>query len=71
MPGVVPLVKSSNPRRMWENLDIFDFALSEAEMERMAMLDTGHTCFQPRNTGASVTSFLEQAVTGSAPSGKI
>lgn len=62
--GIVPLVKSSNSQRMKENLDIFDFTLSENEMQQIATLDTGHTCFAPRNTGASVTAFLEQAVAG-------
>ncbi len=69
--NIVPLVKSSNPQRMRENLDIFDFALTEDEMRRIAQMDTGHTCFQPCNTGAAVSAFLEQAVTGSAPSGMI
>ena len=62
--GIVPLVKSSNSQRMKENLDIFDFTLSENEMQQIATLDTGHTCFAPRNTSASVTAFLEQAVAG-------
>lgn len=62
--GIVPLVKSSNSQRMKENLDIFDFTLSENEMQQIATLDTGHTYFAPRNTGASVTAFLEQAVAG-------
>lgn len=62
--GIVPLVKSSNSQRMKENLDIFDFTFSENEMQQIATLDTGHTCFAPRNTGASVTAFLEQAVAG-------
>ena len=69
--GIAPLVKSSNPQRMKDNLDIFDFALSENEMQQITKLDTGHTCFVPRNTGAAVTAFLEQAVTGSAPSGMV
>ena len=67
--GIVPLVKSSNPQRMAENLNIFDFSLTEAEMRQIAELDTGHTCFLPRNTGASVTAFLNQAAAGNAPSG--
>ena len=67
--GIVPLVKSSNPHRMAENLNIFDFTLTEAEMNQIAQLDTGHTCFMPRNTGASVAAFLTQATAVSAPSG--
>ena len=69
--GIVPLVKSSNPQRMRENLEIFDFRLTPEEMERMTALDTGHTCFAPRSTGAAVTQFLTQAATGSAPSGMV
>lgn len=69
--GIVPLVKSANPQRMRENLDIFDFALTEDEMWQIAALDTGHTCFAPRNSVESVETFLRQAVTGSAPSGII
>lgn len=67
---ILPLVKASGIQRMQENLDIFDFELSEVEMLAIAKLDTGHTCFMPRNTGKAVTDFLTQAVTGIAPSGK-
>ena len=67
--GILPLVKTSNPERMKENLDIFDFALTEDEMQAIAALDKGHTCFMPRNTGKAVQDFLTQAVAGSAPSG--
>ena len=59
--GIVPLVKSANPQRMRENLDIFDFALTEAEMQQIAALDTGKTCFTPRSTGQAVTEFLKIA----------
>ena len=67
---ILPLVKASGIQRMQENLDIFDFELSEVEMLAIAKLDTGHTCFMPRNTGKAVTDFLTQAVTGIAPSRK-
>ena len=33
--------KSVTPARIDENLDIFDFHLSEAELERIAALDAG------------------------------
>lgn len=58
---IVPVVKSANPARMKENLDIFDFILSEDEMEKIAALDTGHTYAAARNTGKAVTEFLEKA----------
>ena len=61
--GIVPLVKSSNLQRMKENLDIFDFTLTDAEMEQIAKLDTGHTCFAPRQTGPAVDAFLKNSLT--------
>lgn len=69
--NILPLVKTSNPQRMKENLDIFDFELTDYEMLEIAKLDKGHTCFMPRNTGKAVTDFLTQATTGRAPSGVI
>ena len=59
--GIVPVVKSANPIRMRENLDIFDFVLSEEEMKQIVSLDTGHTYATARNTGNAVTEFLEKA----------
>lgn len=59
--GIVPVVKSVHPVRMKENLDIFDFNLSEKEMKQIALLDTGHTYAIARNTGKAVTEFLERA----------
>lgn len=59
--GIVPVVKSANPVRMKENLDVFDFVLSEGEMKQIASLDTGHSYAAARNTGRAVTEFLEKA----------
>lgn len=69
--NILPLVKTSNVSRMKENLDIFDFELTESQMQEIAKLDKGHTCFMPRNTGKAVNDFLKQVVTGIAPSGII
>ena len=60
--NIVPLVKSANPERMRENLDIFDFTLTDAEMQQIAALDTGHTAFTPRTTGPAVDAFLKAAL---------
>lgn len=68
--GIIPVVKSSHIERMKENRDIFDFELDAEEMKEISLLDTGHTCFKPRNTGERVEAFLKEAVDGHAPSGK-
>ena len=60
--NIVPLVKSANPQRMKENLDIFDFALTDAEMQQIAALDTGRTAFSPRTTGPAVDAFLKASL---------
>ena len=60
--GIIPLVKSSNPQRMRENLNIFDFTLTDVEMEQIARLDTRHTCFAPRQTGPAVDEFLKKSL---------
>ncbi|MFE3445228.1 aldo/keto reductase [Nocardia sp. NPDC059180] len=43
--GVVVIPKSVRPDRMAENLEVFDFTLTEAEMARIATLDTGASLF--------------------------
>jgi len=36
--GVIPIPRSSNPQRIAENIDVFDFTLSDDEMGRIAAL---------------------------------
>ncbi|GIH02304.1 2,5-diketo-D-gluconic acid reductase [Rhizocola hellebori] len=42
---VVVIPKSVKPERMAQNLDVFDFALTDDEMARIAALDTGTSLF--------------------------
>jgi 2,5-diketo-D-gluconate reductase A len=42
---VVVIPKSVRPDRMRENIDVFDFELSDHEMARIASMDTGTTLF--------------------------
>ena len=39
--GVVSIPRSRNPRRIAENIDIFDFALTQEEVAAISALDTG------------------------------
>jgi len=43
--GVVVIPKSVRPERMAQNLDVFDFVLTDDEMARIAQLDTGSSLF--------------------------
>ncbi|MEV0777442.1 aldo/keto reductase [Streptomyces sp. NPDC050428] len=43
--GVVAIPKSVRADRMAENIDVFDFALTDEQMARIATLDTGSTLF--------------------------
>lgn len=43
--GAIVFPKSTKPERIKSNMDIFDFSLTEAEMEAMRALDTGKGCF--------------------------
>lgn len=43
--GVVVIPKSTHIERMEENLDVFDFALSEEEMQKTAALDQNKSAF--------------------------
>ncbi|MFK0191104.1 aldo/keto reductase [Kitasatospora sp. NPDC090308] len=42
---IVTIPKSVNPDRMAQNLDVFDFALTDDQMAAVAALDTGKTLF--------------------------
>ena len=49
--GVITLPKSTNPKRIKTNLEVFDFALTENEMNEMRSLDTGKGSHDPDAPG--------------------
>ncbi|MDO4269253.1 MAG: aldo/keto reductase [Eubacteriales bacterium] len=52
--GIVCIPKSVRKERMEENFDVFDFALSEQDMARIAELDTGVSAFFDHRDPAAV-----------------
>ena len=57
--GAVIFPKSTNPERIRSNMEIFDFELTEDEMNEMRKLDTGKGCHNPDAPG--VAEFLISA----------
>lgn len=51
--GIIVLPKSTNPGRITGNLDIFDFALTEGEMEEIRQMDTGKGSHNPEADGVA------------------
>lgn len=49
--GLIVLPKFTNPQRIQGNIQIFDFQLTEQEMEAMRALDTGKTTHDPEAEG--------------------
>ena len=47
--GIITIPKSVNPKRIEENADIFDFTLTEEEMEKISDSDTGIAKQDPDN----------------------
>ena len=58
---VIVIPKSTHRERMKQNLDVFDFALSEAEMERLRALDEGQSLFFSHYDPATVEFILDYA----------
>lgn len=55
---IVALAKSTHKERMAENLDIFDFTLTDAEMQSIATLDTTASLFFDHDDPHTVDMFV-------------
>jgi 2,5-diketo-D-gluconate reductase A len=53
--NIVAIPKSVRPERMAQNLDVFDFTLTDNEMARIASMDTGATLFFDHRDPAMVS----------------
>ena len=51
--GAVIFPRSTNPARIKSNMELFDFALTEAEMAELRALDTGRGCHDPDAPGVA------------------
>ena len=51
--GIIVFPKSTKPERIKSNMDIFDFELTESEMNEMRGLDTGKGVHNPDNEGVA------------------
>ena len=59
--GVIVIPKSVRPERQRENIDIFDFQLTDEQMRRIAGLDTGASLFFDHRDPAAVTRLNSRA----------
>lgn len=60
---IISLSKTTKPVRMKENLDIFDFEITDEDMKLIKQLDTKQSCFHPRTSPEAVERFIEIAKT--------
>ena len=57
--GVIIIPKSTHIERMRQNIDIFDFSLSDGDMEAIATLDTGKSLFFNHHDAETARMFME------------
>jgi 2,5-diketo-D-gluconate reductase A len=60
--GVVVIPKSVRPDRMVQNIDVFDFELTEEQMARIATMDTGASLFFDHRDPALVSQLASRRI---------
>ncbi len=55
---VIIIPKSTHVERMKENIDIFDFTLTEDEMQQIAALDTARSLFFDHHSAEATRMFM-------------
>ena len=53
--GIIIIPKSTRKERMEQNFQLFDFTLTESEMQEILKLDTGHSFVMPSHHDPEVT----------------
>lgn len=57
--GIIVIPKSTRVERMRENFDIFDFALTDADMDEIVKLDTGKSLFFSHQEAETAELFMQ------------
>lgn len=57
--GVIIIPKTTHKERMVENLNLFDFTLSDGDMKEIAVLDTRGSLFLDHHSGETTKQFME------------
>ena len=57
--GVIIIPKTTHKERMVENLNLFDFTLSDGDMKEIAALDTRGSLFLDHHSGETTKQFME------------
>lgn len=57
--GIIIIPKSTHIERMQQNIDIFDFSLTDEDMDAIAKLDTGKSLFFDHHSAEATRMFME------------
>ncbi|MGL6200763.1 MAG: aldo/keto reductase [Lachnospiraceae bacterium] len=60
--GVVVIPKSTRKERMVENFNVFDFALTQGDMDKISELDTDESLFFSHQDPQTVEWFIERSL---------